>query len=155
MLCPHCHREIPESAFVLHEVHCKRFLYHCKDCDELIPKTQKEEHISEFHSKENCSYCGKSINKLKLEIHMKNCEAKPKECMFCGAVMDLLELIRHEDFCGSRTDFCEICNKNIPKKRFEEHLQICIQSLDNLELGKRQSENHIDTCKKKPKLEYN
>lgn len=43
-------KEVAESNFTLHEMHCKRFLCLCPDCNETIPKEHLNQHREEQHT---------------------------------------------------------------------------------------------------------
>lgn len=43
-------KEVAEANFTLHEMHCKRFLCLCPDCNETIPKEHLSQHREEQHT---------------------------------------------------------------------------------------------------------
>lgn len=47
---PRSHRYVAESNFTLHEMHCRRFLCVCPDCEETVPKEHLEQHRQEQHT---------------------------------------------------------------------------------------------------------
>ena len=63
-------RQIAVVNFVMHEVHCRRNIVLCENCDEPVPKSELQEHFDEYHVKVKCEKCGQSVEKLAVEDHM-------------------------------------------------------------------------------------
>ena len=52
---------IDESKFMLHEAYCLRNMTKCKECGEVIEKSELEEHMEEEHTSEECPMCHQEI----------------------------------------------------------------------------------------------
>ena len=52
--CPTCERMIEISKFRMHDIGCARSNYKCKECGEVVPKSDKEEHEATAHKQTIC-----------------------------------------------------------------------------------------------------
>ena len=67
-------KDISESNFPTHEVHCKK-LQLCDLCGERVPEL--EQHCLEEHALEPCDFCGENIPKDQLDAHKVLWRNKP------------------------------------------------------------------------------
>ena len=65
-------RDIAESNFMMHEMHCARNIALCERCNEPFPKSEMAEHVESTHSKVNCELCKIYLEKCELESHKVN-----------------------------------------------------------------------------------
>lgn len=62
-------REVPQSNFVMHNVHCQRKLALCVKCDEPVPICELASHNTNFHAVIECPACGHQCEKRQLIDH--------------------------------------------------------------------------------------
>jgi len=66
-------RDIAESNFVIHEVHCCRNIVLCEQCHEPIPRNDLETHIKDVHAPITCELCGSAVERDNVERHKVSC----------------------------------------------------------------------------------
>ena len=47
-------RDIAAANFIMHEVHCRRNITLCRDCQEPVPRSEMEAHFEEYHKPVGC-----------------------------------------------------------------------------------------------------
>ncbi|XP_060584425.1 TRAF-type zinc finger domain-containing protein 1-like [Ruditapes philippinarum] len=121
-LCNNCKKQISANNFVMHEMHCKRHISLCEQCNEPIPKNEMEVHYEENHAKIKCPKCETEVEKMHLEEHEENsCSKKPMQCVYCELEFPKDKLDSHLDYCGSRTEPCPKCGQFIMLKEQTKH----------------------------------
>ncbi|XP_042636437.1 XIAP-associated factor 1 [Orycteropus afer afer] len=137
-VCRHCQRSVDSAHFILHEVHCVRFLAICPECKEPIPKKEMEEHFENMHKEVECAMCQQNMQKHLLEVHeTKECQMRLVECKFCELAMAFSKLESHEYHCGSRTKHCPHCNQFILLHELASHKDTCQGKQAQPRKGKR------------------
>ena len=53
-ICSNCEKPIAVSKFRMHEIGCARNNYKCKECGEIVPKGEREEHEETVHKEVQC-----------------------------------------------------------------------------------------------------
>ncbi|XP_034023685.1 XIAP-associated factor 1 [Thalassophryne amazonica] len=125
-VCELCHKEVAESNFALHELHCKRFLCLCPDCDEAVPKEQLKQHREDQHTLVRCSKCKKKVERCHLTDHeSKECEQRLQSCQFCQLEVPWKKEAEHSLVCGSRTELCGDCGRYVTLKDQLKHNHTC------------------------------
>jgi len=71
--CACSKRDIAESNFVIHEVHCQRNIVLCKQCNEPVPRNDLETHVKDVHAPVNCELCGTAVERNNVEQHKVCC----------------------------------------------------------------------------------
>jgi hypothetical protein len=61
--------EVPQSNFVMHNVHCQRKLVLCAKCDEPVPRCDLAAHNANLHAVVECPACGYQCEKRHLVDH--------------------------------------------------------------------------------------
>lgn len=118
--CSNCQKEVPESSFFLHQIHCEKNIYRC-DCGLSLLKLEKEAHDLEYHSQIECEHCQLSMEAFIFKFHQ--CEKEPKTCKFCELLVTVDQYAEHVFQCGSRTELCKLCFKYIPLRDYTYHTQ--------------------------------
>ncbi len=67
----------------MHDIGCARSNYWCNECEDIVPKSEKEDHEKEVHIKVPCKYCSEEFKKRLIESHEKDCKFQPQQCEFC------------------------------------------------------------------------
>ena len=123
ILCQNCRGNFPESAWILHESTCERHRWYCKECDEVIPKSDREKHHQNFHCIVSCIDCDEEMQISSMANHKKNkCPHRLVKCMYCNCDVFYCNFEEHEYVCGSRTDQCENCKKYIQLCQLPTHI---------------------------------
>jgi DNA-directed RNA polymerase subunit RPC12/RpoP len=52
--CSTCEKQIELSKFRMHDIGCARSNYKCKECGDIVAKSDKEEHDKDAHTKVVC-----------------------------------------------------------------------------------------------------
>lgn len=100
--CSNCFKDIVESNFVVHQVHCSKNITLCKICKKALNKKELVEHI-------HCDICNDVINPLLKNIHILLWHTKIK-CL-CGKDFYRKEFIFHQKlFCTKKFSYCAYCN---------------------------------------------
>ncbi|KAK0055068.1 TRAF-type zinc finger domain-containing protein 1 [Biomphalaria pfeifferi] len=121
-LCQNCKRDIASANFVMHEVHCRRHIVLCKDCNEPVPRAELEEHFQELHAQVPCEKCGKTTTKDAMAKHLADdCAKKLLQCTYCDLSVTKEELESHMGYCGTRTECCPLCQQYIMLKDMLRH----------------------------------
>lgn len=119
--CTNCKREIAEGNFIMHEVHCRRNISLCKDCQEPVPRSEMEEHFEEYHKPVTCK-CGETVEISKVEEHEKNdCVQRIMHCEYCELDLPFSQMAEHLNYCGSRTECCPRCQRYIQNRDRDQH----------------------------------
>eukprot|EP00347_Sterkiella_histriomuscorum_P000644 403375053 len=122
-VCSNCKKPIEMSKFRIHEIGCIRNNYKCGQCNEIVPKIEKDQHEKEFHSIVMCEFCNDfECEKMILNEHQQYCEMKPKECKYCELIMP--QGPKYDDhivFCGSKTQKCPDCGSQIRNSEMRAH----------------------------------
>ncbi|XP_041455860.1 TRAF-type zinc finger domain-containing protein 1-like isoform X1 [Lytechinus variegatus] len=119
--CTNCKEDIAEGNFIMHEVHCRRNITLCKDCQEPVPRSEMEEHFEEYHKPITCK-CGETVEKCKVEEHEKNeCAQRIKHCEYCELELPFIQMAEHLNYCGSRTECCPKCQRYIQNRDRDQH----------------------------------
>ncbi|KAM9318352.1 XIAP-associated factor 1 [Pholidichthys leucotaenia] len=127
--CGHCHRDVAEANFALHESHCQRFLHLCPECEENVPKDQLQQHMKDQHTLVRCSKCDEKMQRCQLSDHEKNtCNKRLQNCVFCELEVPWKDLEEHTDVCGSRTERCEDCGQYVLLRNQPDHALTCSAS---------------------------
>lgn len=71
--CEHSKRDIAESNYVIHEVHCRRNIVLCEQCHEPVPRSDLETHVKDVHAPVNCELCGSAVERNSVEQHKVSC----------------------------------------------------------------------------------
>ena len=66
-------RDIAESNYVIHEVHCRRNIVLCEQCNEPVPRIDLETHVKDVHAPINCELCGSAVERNRVERHKVCC----------------------------------------------------------------------------------
>lgn len=107
----------------MHTAHCARHIELCKKCGEPIPKEELFDHEQSEHVREDCPNCGKSLEKLELDKHVKtDCSKRLISCIYCDLDLPFNEMTKHAEYCGTRTDKCNECGEFVMIKYTELHL---------------------------------
>lgn len=100
--CSNCLKDIVESNFVIHQVHCTKNITLCKICKQALNKKELGEHI-------HCDICNDVVNPLLKNIHFNLWHTKIK-CV-CGKDFYRKEFIFHQKlFCTKKFSYCSYCN---------------------------------------------
>jgi len=67
--CDCSKRSIAESNYVIHEVHCRRNIVLCDQCDEPVPLIDLETHVKDVHAPIKCELCGSAVQRDEVEQH--------------------------------------------------------------------------------------
>ncbi|CAG9331813.1 XAF1_5 [Blepharisma stoltei] len=118
--CSNCQKQIPESSFLLHQIHCEKNISRCV-CGISIPKSEKYSHDIQYHTLVECQYCSVSMESFISSFHQ--CEKQPKVCKFCEGHFPIDIYSDHIFQCGSRTELCKVCYKYIPLRDYNYHTQ--------------------------------
>ena len=81
--CSTCERDIEAAKIRMHEMGCARMNYKCRECGEVVAKSEKEEHETEAHVAVKCQFCSFEALKSKFGNHESTCDMQPKPCQFC------------------------------------------------------------------------
>ncbi|KAK3710494.1 hypothetical protein RRG08_021310 [Elysia crispata] len=120
--CSNCKRDISAANFVMHEMHCRRHIVLCDNCQEPVPRSEIEQHFNELHAKLPCDKCKLNVEKDQMERHMSSeCERRPVPCEYCELSFPKNEFESHKDFCGSRTECCPLCQQYVMLKDMLQH----------------------------------
>ncbi|XP_069684113.1 TRAF-type zinc finger domain-containing protein 1-like isoform X1 [Periplaneta americana] len=120
--CSNCKREVPQSNFVMHNVHCQRKLALCVKCDEPVPRCELAAHNTNVHAIVECPACGHQCEKRHLVDHQNStCSRRAICCNYCHIETQANELAEHENYCGSRTERCEDCGEFVMLKYQQLH----------------------------------
>ncbi|KAM6176029.1 XIAP-associated factor 1 [Erethizon dorsatum] len=134
-VCGNCKRSVPSAHFVLHEVHCLRFL-----CKNPVPGAKMQEHCEQRHPQVKCVMCQQNVQKSLLELHeTKECQERPVKCRFCELTVHLSKLETHESHCGNQTERCPHCDQLILLWLLAQHKDVCQQKQTLPREGKRTS----------------
>lgn len=109
------------SKFRMHDIGCARSNYKCKECGEVVPKAEKDEHEATAHKQIICQHCKFTAIASKFKNHEEHCELRPKSCEFCSKLFSFEKFLDHVELCGSRTEKCEVCSRFICLKDREYH----------------------------------
>ncbi|XP_068174180.1 XIAP-associated factor 1 isoform X3 [Antennarius striatus] len=124
--CGQCCRKVAETNFALHEMHCRRFLCVCPECDEVVPRMHLEQHREEQHGQVKCSKCTQKMERRHLKDHETDeCQERLSVCHFCNLELPWEKQGEHLLVCGSRTDLCEDCGRYILRREQQEHGLTC------------------------------
>ncbi|XP_045929229.1 XIAP-associated factor 1 isoform X1 [Micropterus dolomieu] len=124
--CGQCHREVAETNFALHEMHCSRFLCLCPDCDEAVPRDLLNQHREEQHTQVRCSKCNQKMERRYLMDHESDeCVERLQSCQFCELELPWKDLAAHRLVCGSRTELCRDCGRYVTLRDLPEHGLTC------------------------------
>ncbi|KAJ9599598.1 hypothetical protein L9F63_009915 [Diploptera punctata] len=120
--CSNCKREVPQSNFVMHNVHCQRKIALCVKCDDPVPRNELAAHNTNFHAIVECPACGHQCEKRHLVDHQNSsCSRRAICCNYCHIETEANELAEHENYCGSRTERCEECGEFVMLKYQQLH----------------------------------
>ncbi len=120
-VCPTCEKDIGVSKFRMHEIGCARNNYKCRECGEVVPKAEKEDHEATAHKPVSCQYCPFTATAAKFGKHEETCEMKPKACQWCEQIFKIEVWVDHTEQCGNKTNKCEACGHYIKRKDWDEH----------------------------------
>ncbi|KAK2912844.1 XIAP-associated factor 1 [Channa argus] len=124
--CGQCNKEVAETNFALHEMHCRRFLCVCPDCDEAVPRDQLNQHKEDEHTVVRCSKCNKKMERRHLIDHESDeCVERLQACQFCKLELPWRQLDEHCLSCGSRTELCRDCGRYIKLREQSDHSSTC------------------------------
>uniref|UniRef100_A0A8C7YQC9 XIAP associated factor 1 n=1 Tax=Oryzias sinensis TaxID=183150 RepID=A0A8C7YQC9_9TELE len=124
--CGHCHRDVAEPNFALHESHCRRFLCLCPDCAEPVPRDQLARHKDEQHAQVRCSECRVKMERRHLSEHQSDeCLERLQSCPICELGVCFRELDEHLLVCGSRTELCSDCSCYVKLRDLQDHSFTC------------------------------
>eukprot|EP01114_Cavostelium_apophysatum_P014512 TRINITY_DN3787_c0_g1_i6.p1 TRINITY_DN3787_c0_g1~~TRINITY_DN3787_c0_g1_i6.p1 ORF type:complete len:1009 (+),score=225.69 TRINITY_DN3787_c0_g1_i6:144-3170(+) len=127
-LCDNCKQKVPVNVYTMHTLSCARINWYCEGCKTVVQKSNKEEHMKEFHSIVYCE-CGESMESRRLLHHKeKECNRRIVRCDYCPLEMPYLEKFEHERQCGSQTEKCEKCGRYVAKKDLAVHSVDCTGS---------------------------
>ena len=79
-ICSTCEKAIEVSKFRMHEIGCARNNYKCRECGEVVPKCEREEHEETAHKPVSCAHCPFTAPAAKFGNHEENCDMKPRPC---------------------------------------------------------------------------
>ncbi|CDW91546.1 UNKNOWN [Stylonychia lemnae] len=120
--CSICGKDIEEPKYRIHEATCARNNFKCQDCGEIVPKADKDHHITEFHTQTPCEYCKTfTADKKSLAGHLNMCSMRPKQCLYCEMNLGGEKYLEHLNYCGSKTKRCDLCKQNVQNKDLTEH----------------------------------
>jgi hypothetical protein len=95
----------------MHDATCSRHRRYCEDCEQVITKSEWENHQQQYHTQIECE-CGEQVLQAHLAQHKRNeCGNRLVPCMYCECPLFIYELPDHEQLCGVRTDLCELCGE--------------------------------------------
>lgn len=126
--CGNCKRGVPIGAYSMHELSCARMNWHCDECDVVIKRSEREEHISAEHIDLTCELCGEDVPKRMMGDHkLKDCSRRTVGCNYCDLTFPYNELFEHEAKCGSHTERCDDCKRWIQKRDLARHMVTCAE----------------------------
>ena len=108
-VCPTCEKDIEVGKFRMHEMGCARNNYKCRECGEVVAKSDREEHEETAHKAVTCQYCSYSATAGVFGKHEETCEMRPKKCQFCDEIFGMEALVNHVEYCGTKTVKCDDC----------------------------------------------
>ncbi|KAI1900961.1 hypothetical protein AGOR_G00055220 [Albula goreensis] len=123
--CANCKRDIPEANYTTHEIHCRRNIALCEQCQEPVPRAELEQHKEQEHVKVECK-CGSKIEKSLMENHQRSeCSQRLVPCQYCELELVFSQSREHEEYCGTRTEPCPVCKCNIMLREQAVHPALC------------------------------
>jgi hypothetical protein len=141
LMCDNCGLNLESSPVPdAHIRNCKRLYEKCKICEQLIAKTDSNNHFL-LHF---CKLCGE---KLEGENHEEVCDEKVINCFYCSYELKRKEMFAHEFECGSQTVLCN-CGIRVVKRYGSIHLSEKHNTEDEIHLKAFFEELHSEfPCK--------
>jgi hypothetical protein len=107
----------------MHEIQCARINYKCKECGQVVAKSDKEEHEAEAHVMKKCQFCSFEAIESQFGSHEDRCEMKPKACQYCNEVFKIERWVSHVEACAVKTQKCAKCERYVKNKDMAKHPQ--------------------------------
>ena len=98
-----------------------KIVYKCRECGEVVPKCEREEHEETAHKPISCAHCPFTAPAAKFGNHEENCDMKPRPCQYCEQIFKIDQWVVHTEECGTKTNKCEECEHFIQRKNWDEH----------------------------------
>ena len=89
-------RDIAESNYVIHEVHCRRNIVLCDQCNEPVPRIDLETHVKDVHAPVDCELCGSAVERDRVERHKVSCHILSVSNFKCSLETFLFERMSYE-----------------------------------------------------------
>lgn len=138
--CKNCNIELEEKKHFLHENFCFKNYKLCGLCNDVIEKSEYNNHVLLIHKGND-----KEEKNDKIENKKEAFVALPFQCSFCELKFLFEEdAFNHEVMCSSRTEKCEVCNKNVILKYYHQHRLNCQLTINSIYKEKTQSENLLN-----------
>ena len=134
-ICGVCEKLVVSPLFcgICSIMYCKN----CVDCtkQENCPKCKFQKLIDSPRFNLNilqkfilkCPYsgCDKTINYMKFEEHLKNCDNAINKCLSCDFQNTKLKIENHVKKCENITINCEFCGEKIIRRNYKDHIKSC------------------------------
>ncbi|KAG2381345.1 hypothetical protein C9374_006334 [Naegleria lovaniensis] len=105
--CENCKRAVSKRTYVMHLPHCKRNVYNCAKCNQVVKLNERESHEAQFHQECECTECHQTMDKSALEEHLTSeCQFRIVICKYCDLALAFCDLHEHETTCGNQTIYC-------------------------------------------------
>ena len=138
ILCSNCELYVPKDKYKMHEIHCSRNVFKCKECNITMLVHEKKDHDYLFHRKIKCE-CGEDILKSSLKLHkLSKCPERIRFCLYCKIVLNESQRLKHELICEQKP-------KEIEKKESDNILIGNRKDENNSLIGKRDDEKLVNS----------
>jgi hypothetical protein len=134
--CSNCLKQIPQSSFAIHMIHCERNIARCAKCNAVMSRGSLEKHNAIYHVPMPCLCAQLECEYADIMSHKeRDCPQTVIVCRFCHLkvhqgtrVTDGRDILlgiynEHEATCGGRTIECQLCRCAVRMKDVQTHFQ--------------------------------
>eukprot|EP01080_Neovahlkampfia_damariscottae_P001982 gene1982-1490_t len=102
IFCSNCELIIPKDKYKMHEIHCSRNVYKCKECNVTMLTHERKDHDYLYHRKIKCE-CGEEVSKSSLKLHkLSKCAERIRFCSYCKLILNESQREKHEKICDKK-----------------------------------------------------